>query len=87
MLDINTLSQIKKPVVDKPTGIINAISVTTANVAHATAEWSAVAVKAGTMAYSMLDMCHTELLIAQMDSSIELATRLATLNSKVSTNA
>lgn len=87
MLDINQLQQIKKPVVDKPTGIINAISVTTANVAHATAEWSAVAVKAGTMAYSMLDMCHTELLIAQMDSNIELATRLATLNNKVSTNA
>lgn len=79
MLDINQLQQIKKPVVDKPTGIIDAVSITTANVAHAAAEWSAVAVKAGTMVYSMLDMCHTELLIAQMDSSIKLATRLATI--------
>lgn len=84
MLDIGTITQIKKPIVDKPTGIISAASTTIANVAHATAEWSSVAVKAGTMTYAMLDMCHTELLIAQMESSIELATKLATF--KASTN-
>lgn len=86
MLDLNNISTLKKPVVAEPTGMLNAVSVTAKNVAHATAEWSKVLVKAGTITHATLDMLHTEVILANMDSNIELANKLAQL-SQVQTNA
>lgn len=86
MINLDQLSTIKKPVVSEPTGMLNAVSVTTKNLAHATAEWSRVLVKGGTITHAVLDMLHTEVILANMDSNIELANRLTEFN-KVVTNA